>query len=283
MRSSPELWTTVLDEGTRPDRALRERLPSLTRDEALALLKRGQLVVDGKPANLRTVLRAGQTLSVHRAAPVTAHHALFLDEELLVLAKPGGLAVHPATGVEGPTLLDHARGFLVERGLAFGSLAPAGRLDRGTSGPVAFALTPAMHQLIGRAFQSGDVGKSYVALVTGQTQERFTIDAPIPVDGVARASITHFERMAFSSSATLLRCIPETGRKHQIRRHLAGVGHPLVGDTRYGGQVAPRLMLHSEVLELPHPVHGAVRIRVPPGVDFLDVTRQFGVTPSRVP
>jgi 23S rRNA-/tRNA-specific pseudouridylate synthase len=174
------------------------------------------------------------------------------DDDWIALAKPSGWVCHPA-GTDAPDLLawlvaHHGPGW-----------APAHRLDRGTSGVVVYA-RPTQVDTIARAFATGPVEKRYTALVYGATRPHGTIDRPLQDGRRGRAlpATTRWRRREAFGRWTLLDIRPETGRKHQIRRHLQGIGHAIVGDDRYrprGNRTVPafpgRLWLHAAHLALP--------------------------------
>jgi 23S rRNA-/tRNA-specific pseudouridylate synthase len=179
-----------------------------------------------------------------------------VDGELLVLYKPAGLAVHPAAG-GGPDLMAWAREALS----ADDALAPIQRLDKATSGLVLCSADPQLRAALGQALAQGKVSKTYQALVYGLTHKKGVIRRPLADArrGKPLAAQTRYKRLqAFGKLASYLRVEPRTGRKHQIRRHLQGIGHALVGDRRYpprrtssvpGGP--GRLWLHCGRLRLP--------------------------------
>jgi 23S rRNA pseudouridine955/2504/2580 synthase len=213
---------------------------------------------------------------------------LLEDDWVLAIHKPSGLAVQPGGGLREATLLDWIAGHLGPRALRNGFRAsPAHRLDRETSGVVLIAKRrPAMVRLAA-AFERREVRKRYVALVSGSpsadsgvieralrdlesaTPERITeLGPPRP----ARTKWTVRERF---SGVTLLDLEPETGRRHQLRRHLAALGLPIVGDRIHrGGKVeafsAGRLLLHAAALCFPHPRDGSLtRVEAPLPAEFL--------------
>ncbi|MBW2731274.1 MAG: RluA family pseudouridine synthase [Deltaproteobacteria bacterium] len=174
---------------------------------------------------------------------------------LLVLDKPSGMAVHRASGDESADLTSWA----MEHYDA--GMAPAHRLDRDTSGVVLLSSCPRERAELNQLFAQGDVHKTYLALVLGATRKKGVISRPLPDARRGRAldATTRYKRLEAFGSASLLEVRPETGRKHQIRRHLHTIGHPLVGDRRYRDPrrrrvfaFPGRLWLHACQLELPH-------------------------------
>ncbi len=193
-----------------------------------------------------------------------------LDDSLAVVEKPAGLVVHPAPSHRGATLVDELAEILG------GGADPerpgiVHRLDKGTSGLLVVARDDATHAALQEAVRRREVERAYLALAGGRLDSRTgTIDAPIgrasrqrhrmAVSGAAsRQARTHFEVLEVLPRETYLEARLETGRTHQIRAHFAAIGHPLAGDTTYGG--APRYglerqFLHAHRLGFTHPVSG---------------------------
>jgi 23S rRNA pseudouridine955/2504/2580 synthase len=215
---------------------------------------------------------------------------LYEDAHLLAVDKPAGLAAHPGTGISGATLVEEARAYLeVPDDLPASEFrpSPAHRLDRETSGVVLVAKTRRAMIALTEAFTSGEgVRKAYLALVKGKMpRPEGKIDLPLSEhEQTARSksvrgtnfqeALTIWKVLASMKEASLLSVRIETGRTHQIRRHLDAVGHPVAGDRRYGdfawNRLAKarwglaRMFLHAWKLELPHPATGApLRLRAP--------------------
>jgi 23S rRNA pseudouridine1911/1915/1917 synthase len=210
---------------------------------------------------------------------------LFEDEWLLAVDKPAGLVVHPTYKNEAGTLLDEIR--VREPGAA---LSIVGRLDKLTSGIVLMAKNAATHA----AMQAGwpEAEKDYLAVVSGCPDARGRIALPIGTDPADRrrrivtplgaGSVTDFERVQYaeSSGRALLRCRLLTGRRHQIRVHLAARGWPIVGDAVYGEPLEgfPRHALHAWRLALAHPATGAaVSLEAPVPVDVARLLQTSGL------
>ncbi len=191
---------------------------------------------------------------------------LYVDADLVVVNKPSGLLVHRGWAND-----DDVAMFRVRDALGGAHVFPVHRLDRGTSGALVFARTKPAAAALALAFESRQVDKRYLALVRGTPPESGTIDHPIPSggDGPRVPAVTHFSLVARSSvdRCSLVLAMPETGRSHQIRRHLRHLGHPLVGDVNYGsGEInrhyratydLHRLALHAHAIAFDHPVSGA--------------------------
>jgi tRNA pseudouridine65 synthase len=202
---------------------------------------------------------------------------LFVDAHLVVANKPSGLLVHRGWGRDADTALFRVRDALGEH------VYPIHRLDRGTSGALLFARTREAAGLLGSAFQEGRTDKRYLALVRGTPPAEGTIDYPIPKAeaGERVPALTRFRLLGRSSvdRCSLVEARPETGRLHQVRRHLCHIGHPLVGDVKHGrGDInrryrelyrLHRLALHAHALCFDHPLLGTrISVHAPLPDDF---------------
>jgi 23S rRNA pseudouridine1911/1915/1917 synthase len=266
--------------GLRLDRFLAEPLGSRTR--AAALIEAGRVRVDGVARVKRHVVAAGERVEVFlpdvsaAAAPEADADAevefgvAYEDEYLIVVDKPAGLVVHPARG--------HRTGTLAQAltGRSAGGEEPwrAGivhRLDRDTSGLLVVAKSDEVHRALKALLAARDLHREYLTLVDGLPEARSgTIEAPIGRDRRARTLMsvdsddprearTHFSIERVLARSTLLRVVLDTGRTHQIRVHLAAIGHPVLGDHAYGGPMRyglERQFLHAARLSFPHPVTG---------------------------
>lgn len=249
-RYGRELRVGVQRDGLRADVYLALRLPRLSRQRARDIVRGGDLHRDGQPLKPASRVRDGDVLTLWRgipdepppeeAPPLTVIHD---SERLLVLDKPAGLAVHPTARYLKSTVtwLLGARAAPGER-----TPNPCHRLDRETSGVLVLARCLDTERRIKRAFATGLVTKTYLALVEGAPgEEAFSVDVPIaPGGGVvsirmeatpsAPPARTDFRVVARLGERALLACRPHTGRTHQIRAHLALAGWPIVGDKMYG-------------------------------------------------
>ena len=201
---------------------------------------------------------------------------------MLAIDKPAGIVVHPTYKNVGGTLLDELR---AER--PAGILSVVGRLDKLTSGIVVIAKSPSAHAALQRSWP--DAEKEYLAVVVGDAvPERGEIDLPLGTDPADRRrrivradgakSVTRYERIAFDNGRSVLRCWTLTGRRHQIRVHLAARGWPVFGDATYGRAVDgfPRHALHALRVSVSHPVTG-VRLDLSP-THVVDLSTRLGDT-----
>lgn len=199
---------------------------------------------------------------------------LFVDDHVVVANKPSGLLVHRGWDDDDDVVLFRVRDALGQR------VHPVHRLDRGTSGAILFARSPEAAALLCRAFEEGRIDKTYLALVRGEMKgdPEGVVDYAIPKseDGPRVPARTRYRFLLRSpvDRCSLVEARPETGRLHQIRRHLRHLGHPLVGDVRYGSGVINRhyratydlhrLALHAKALAFEHPITGArVEVEAP--------------------
>ena len=248
-----------------------------TTDEWARRLERGEVEVEGKRATSTAVLRPGQTIVWHRPPwnegdVPRSYRIIHEDDAIVVVDKPSGLPTMPAGGFLNHTLLALVR----ER---YPEASPLHRLGRGTSGLVLFARTRDAASNLARAWRDHTVKKTYRALTVGETRTgMFVIDVPIgpvphPLLGTVQAASeggkpSHSLAVVLERGRdrTLFNVEITTGRPHQVRIHLAYVGHPLVGDAVYetGGRLRPHpglpgdggYLLHAERLQFAHPVTG---------------------------
>ena len=269
--------------GERLDRFLAESVEGLTRSAAARLLEEGRVTADGKAAGKNYRLRGGEALAVDMPDPEPAEalpediplDVVYEDGDIIVVNKPVGMVVHPAPGHPDGTLVNallfHCAGSLSGVG---GALRPGivHRIDRDTSGLIVAAKNDFAHQGLAAQLQDHSMRRTYEAVVVGNLREdRGTVDAPIgrcPTDRKrmavternSRAAVTHYEVLRRFRGYTYIRCVLETGRTHQIRVHMAYIGHPLYGDTVYGAKRPAADMtgqcLHAVALDLTHPRTG---------------------------
>ena len=266
--------------GCRLDQVLARLLPEHSRNRLQGWVRDGRIRVDGAAAEPRRKLWGGETLQVEpdatpgelaqapEAIPLTVAYE---DEQILVIDKPAGLVVHPGSGNWRGTLLNA----LLHRLPALAGLPRAGivhRLDKDTSGLLVVAKTLEAQTDLVRQLQARTVRREYLALVRGTVERDGLVDAPIgrhPVQRTRMAVVargrparTHYRVRERLAGATLVECALESGRTHQIRVHMAHIGHPILGDPVYarhaaGGIAFGRQALHAWRLGLRHPASGA--------------------------
>ena len=284
---------TLAAEPGRLDAVL-ARLLGVPRADVQRAIEAGDVLVDGVARPKAHRLMGGEVLRVElpRAALPPAEGepvpVRFEDRHLLVVVKPAGLATHPAASRPSGTLVNRLLAMGVELAPAGGPLRPGivHRLDAGTSGLLVVAKTDEAFAALQGMFRAREVRRRYLALVRGApAHDVFTVDAPLGrraarivvdrLEGRAAASDVHvLERLA---RAALLDVAPRTGRTHQIRVHVAAVGHPILGDRTYGGLGddaralgLARPFLHAARIAFTHPVTGAFVDLEEPLPDDLD-------------
>lgn len=276
--------------GWRLDRALADALPTLSRERLKALIRSGALETAGGPVrDPATKVKGGEAFTLTVPDPEPAHNAPqdiplvipFEDEHLLVVDKPAGLVVHPAAGNREGTLVNALLHHCAGRLSGIGGVARPGivhRIDKDTSGLLVVAKTDIAHEGLAKQFAAHSIDRRYLAIVNGvpKTAEG-TVDAPLARSAHDRKKIaiveakrgkravTHWKRLKPLRDAALVECRLETGRTHQVRVHMASIGHPLLGDPVYGrGKSVHRKLLnqldfnrqalHAAGLGFTHPV-----------------------------
>ncbi len=269
--------------GLRLDAALARLCPEHSRSRLQSWLRQGRVTVDGAAADPKRKVWGGErvALAVEPEENALADRpeaialsVVFEDEYLVVIDKPAGLVVHPGSGNRTGTMMNA----LLHHAPQLAAIPRAGivhRLDKDTSGLLVVAKTLAAQTDLVRQLQARTVKRHYLALVHGALTKDGTVDAPVgrhPVHRTKMAVVergrearTHYAVRQRFARATLVECRLETGRTHQIRVHMAAIGHPLVGDPTYGkrrsGDVLldafPRQALHAWRLALVHPATGA--------------------------
>jgi 23S rRNA pseudouridine1911/1915/1917 synthase len=256
------------------------RMTGEARADVQRAIAAGKVQVDGEPRSKSFRLRGGERLSIEIVgeeplAPEGPSVPIrYEDEHLVVIVKPAGVLTHPTGGRRVGTLVNRLLGMGVPLASAGGPLRPGivHRLDAGTSGLMVVAKTDEAYAVLRSMFRAHDVQRAYLTLVRGAVaNDAFAVDAPlgrraakIVVDATeGRRAETGFEVRERLDGATLLEAFPRTGRTHQIRVHLAAIGHPILGDRAYGGggDDARRIgldrpFLHAWRLSFAHPFGG---------------------------
>ena len=293
---------TVEQSGLRADQYLAGVLDGLTRSAAQKLLEEGRVLRRGKALKKNDKLQAGDEVAVCIPDPTPVEivpqdiplDVVYEDEDVIVVNKPSGLVVHPAPGHPDGTLvnalLHHCGSSLSGIG---GEKRPGivHRIDRDTSGLIIAAKNDAAHLGLSAQLSDHTLARTYECLVVGNLREDSgTVDAPIgrhPSDrkkmavvAGGRPAVTHWEVIARYAGVTHVRCRLETGRTHQIRVHMAYIGHPILGDTVYGAKKPVAGLtgqcLHAVGLRFIHPRTGqAVELHCPLPQEFQEQLRKL--------
>ena len=277
------------------DAFLASSLDGLTRSQATRLIESGEVAVNGRAVSKSYKLAGGEDIAVTLPEPEPVEavpqdiplDVVYEDADVIVVNKPSGMVVHPAPGHPDGTLVNallyHCAGTLSGIG---GALRPGivHRIDRDTSGLIIAAKNDAAHQYLSAQLADHTLARTYECIVVGALREdRGTVDAPIArhptgrkrmaVVAGGREAVTHWEVIARYPGYTHVRCRLETGRTHQIRVHMAYIGHPILGDTVYGAKKeVPGLTgqcLHAVGLRFLHPrTHEVVELSCPLPEEF---------------
>jgi len=265
--------------GWRLDRALAAAVPILSRERLKNLIRSGALETAGAalrdPAlkvrgDERFVLAVPEPEPAHNEAQDIPLRVVFEDQHLLVVDKPAGLVVHPAAGNRDGTLVNALLHHCGASLSGIGGVARPGivhRIDKDTSGLLVVAKTDVAHESLAKQFAAHSIERRYLAIVSGVPKAaEGTIDEPLARSATNRKKIaivkgsrgkravTHWRRVTVLSQAALVECRLETGRTHQVRVHMASIGHPLVGDPVYGrsgkahGKLLNELQFHRQAL-----------------------------------
>ena len=294
MGSGDSIIETTIGEaqhGFRLDKALAELLPDLSRERLKSLIIEGRVTADGRAPNPSMKVTAGQAFAITLPPPAAAEavaqdiplNIVYEDADLIVIDKPAGLVVHPAAGnLDGTlvnALLHHCRGQLS----GIGGVARPGivhRIDKDTSGLLVVAKSDKAHEGLAQQFKAHSIDRLYAAIVYGIPQlAAGTIDTwigrsdadrkkmAVQREGRGKHAVTHYRVSERLRGASLVECRLETGRTHQVRVHMAHLGHPLIGDPVYGRERKgfksiletlgfKRQALHAKRLGFIHPVTG---------------------------
>ncbi|KQM28437.1 MULTISPECIES: RluA family pseudouridine synthase [unclassified Sphingomonas] len=271
--STIEARITDAAHGQRIDKALADVVADLSRERIKALMAAGHVhSADGPVADGKRKVAAGQVFTITLPAAVPLDNiaqdiplvVAYEDEHLIVVDKPAGLVVHPAAGnLDGTlvnALLHHCAGKLS----GIGGVARPGivhRIDKDTSGLLVVAKNDVTHEGLARQFKDHSIDRRYLAIAAGRVlTSTGMIDAPLarsPNDRkkmaivhspTAKHAVTHFRKLRQLNGASLIECRLETGRTHQVRVHMASIGHPLLGDPVYAGR-RPALKAQLETLD----------------------------------
>ena len=310
----------VEDEGARLDQYLASRIADISRARVHSLILSKNATIDGHPAKPSHKVRSGESIRIviePRELPSFAPEdialdIIFEDEHIIIVNKPAGMVVHPAAGSPSGTLVNALLHHSAELSRAGGEDRPGivHRLDKKTSGLLVVAKNETAHRRLSESLERRDIKRKYQALAYESfTESEGSIDAPIGrspsdrkkmvVGGLGnREALTHFTVLEELNDASRLAVRLSTGRTHQIRVHMAYIGHPILGDPTYGTrlrrfhdnmpvrvvQAIERLkgqMLHSESLEFDHPITGEhVRFEAPPPKEFERLIRLLGKPPA---
>ncbi len=288
------------DAGNRLDLFLHQRMPEFSRSRIQDWIKSGRVLVDGFSQKASYTLRGGESIRVE-PAPLTPLKAvpedlpveiLYEDESVIAINKPAGVVVHAGAGIHSGTLVNRLVHHFQSLSQLGGDLRPGivHRLDRFTSGVLLVARTDAAHQVLAAQFAGRSVEKIYLALVQGVLrQDRGRITKRITRDPVrrtrmavsdttGRVALTEYEVLRRFERFTYVRVRIGTGRTHQIRVHLASMGHPVAGDRLYGASGRPsapgRFFLHAHRISFESPATGervTVESPLPPDLsDWLE-------------
>ena len=279
-----EEWCVDSDfSGLRLDQAVNQKYREISRTLAQEMIKAGEILLNGATTKPGQKLKGGETVKLtlrceEEATTIAAtpldFKILYEDKYIVVVDKPAGLVVHPGAGKEKATVVSALLGHT--------KLSPIGaptrpgvvhRLDKDTSGIMVLAKTREAHRRLAEAFSGRELEKEYMAIIQGHIVNRKgRIEVAIERDKIhrkrmkatssdkGRMAVSLFEVVEYLEGATLVRVKILTGRTHQIRVHMAFTGHPLLGDTTYGGkrwQKRARHFLHSSRLAFNHPITGA--------------------------
>ena len=286
-------------DGERLDRMLAREIPALSRSRIQTLMAEGRVTPSGRKAVAGQQYRvsippARPAEPAAEAIPLAVVHE---DEHLIVVDKPAGMVVHPAPGHTGGTLVNALLSHCGTDLSGIGGVARPGivhRLDKDTSGLIVAAKTEPAHASLRALFETHDIERGYLALVQGlPSPARGRIEASIGRDPRhrkrmavverGRPAITHYRvEKAFGTRASCVACRLETGRTHQVRVHLAHLGHAVIGDPQYGGRrrglpAFPRQALHAARLGFRHPATGEEMLfESPPPADFHELSVMLG-------
>jgi 23S rRNA pseudouridine1911/1915/1917 synthase len=284
-----------VDGFERLDKYLAAVMPDFSRSRLVEIIDQGKVRVDGKPRKPSFRLEPGMLIEMDEEPGNRPAHDLepydlpldvrFEDEHVMVINKPRGLATHPAASLKEPTLVNAllARGQALSQGSEAFRPGIVHRLDKDTTGLIMVAKTDLAHRRLSEQIADKSAGREYLAIAIGNMEkERVTIEAAIGRDprnpvkmtitSDGKPAVTHVRRIGRCDVGTIVACKLETGRTHQIRVHLMGIGHPVLGDPLYNTreyQNVP-LQLHAWKLSFDHPISAdRVEVTAAPPSDFV--------------
>lgn len=300
--------------GWRLDRALADAVPTLSRERLKALIRSGSVVAQGSPLRDPALkVKGDEAVRVAVPEPQPAHNEpqdipltiVFEDDHLLVVDKPAGLVVHPAAGNFDGTLVNALLHHCAGKLSGIGGVARPGivhRIDKDTSGLLVVAKTDVAHEGLAKQFAAHSIDRRYLAIVNGVPKaSEGCVDAALARSAANRKKIaivegdrgkravTHWRRLELLRDSALVECRLETGRTHQVRVHMASIGHPLIGDPVYGrsGKTHGKLLnelgfhrqaLHAAELGFTHPVtKNRLSFASPMPPDMQELKRALGV------
>jgi 23S rRNA pseudouridine1911/1915/1917 synthase len=280
--------------GRRLDQFLQDQLPAYSRARLQEWIRSGRVRVDGAERKPSFELKGGESIEVEPAElrPLRAEaediplNVLYEDADVIAIDKPAGMVVHAGAGIQSGTLVNAVLARFRSLSSVGGDLRPGivHRLDKETSGVILIARNDRAHRMLAEQFAAREIRKVYLALVHGVMAAEGKIDKPIARDPVrrtrmtaklatGRAAHTRWRRIEQFDKLTYLEVEIGTGRTHQIRVHLASIGHPIVGDTLYGAPRAElgRFFLHAHRIEFISPsTDERVQVTAPLALELAD-------------
>ena len=266
------------------------------------MIEAGQVLVNGRQEKVKYKVATGDCIEADINEGAFAPKDIpaekmeldvfYEDEDLVVINKPQGLTVHPASGSQSGTLVNGLMYRYQELSDVNGPVRPGivHRLDRDTSGLILIAKTNVAHARLGRQFEKHTIIKRYVARVEGRVQfDQGQIDVPlerhkkyhdqrqVAAQGRGKAAVTLYQVLKRFPKTTLMALYPQTGRTHQLRVHMKHLGHPILGDDKYGRRESfSRLALHAQSIGIMHPITKAyIEFSCPTPKEFLDEDKSF--------
>jgi 23S rRNA pseudouridine1911/1915/1917 synthase len=282
-----KLRAAASDRDKRLDAFLHERMPDFSRSRLHSWIRDSRVTVSGRPAKPSFLIRGGEEIDVQPAALPSLNafaeaiplNALYEDASVVAIDKPAGMVVHAGAGVHSGTLVNALLHRFADLSREAGDLRPGivHRLDRFTSGALIVAKTDEAHRNLAAQFASRSVEKIYLTMVEGRLEGSGRITKPIARDprnrarmtarlATGRSALTDWEAIEQLDGFTHLRIRLGTGRTHQIRAHMAALGHPVAGDRLYGAKPSPwnRYFLHAHRLRFRSPATAADVLVVSP-------------------